>query len=150
VRELGAEGKAMLEEYVQRINAIDGMHLYQETRRWAYTFDYSKDPKIALGQIRIAQKELRLMNKQIGAAMRQIREAYRDAIASASYTPGIGGALLGSKYRSSMRSAGAAQKRTLRARRDDALAPYQETKALITEIIDRLSILKDQIAIQSS
>ncbi len=81
--------------------------------------------------------------------MRQIREAYPrphrlSVLRSLCWRSASGvrvsfqHAICGSS--ASAHTAGSARRR---------ISTYQETKALITEIIDRLSILKDQIAIQA-
>ncbi len=139
----------MFNEYMSRINDIPGLTLSRKGRNLEFGFEHDDDPKIATKQISLAQKQLRLMKKELVTEIKQVRARYRDQIEGATYQPGLGGTLLGSKYRSSMKSAGAARKRALAAERDKELSPYEQMKDAVTEIIDRLSILRDKITLSS-
>jgi hypothetical protein len=106
----------------------------------------SDDPKQAINQIRAAEKQLRVMKSQVTAAVKDVNATYRTAIAESTYRPGIGGVLLGSRYRSASRSAGARKKDDLRARRDKVLAPYEEVRNLVDCILSELGIHKAKLA----
>ena len=88
------------------------------------------------------QSRVQSLKKQAVAIRRQIRQSYAAKIDAETYEPGIGGALFGSKYRSTMRSAAASNKRRMRAERDRATLEFDEVISGLDQLISQLNAVK--------
>ncbi|MBM3188401.1 MAG: hypothetical protein FJZ90_06730 [Chloroflexi bacterium] len=133
----------------QEIDAIEGVTCKATRKGWDFHMDLEEDPKVAIKQIRLVQTQLRAVKKQVIAAEQQVRQAYSQAISESTYRPGLGGALLGAKYRGAARRAGAHQKDSLRANRDKALAPWEEAKQRIDKLLLQLDMAKTKAQVDA-
>ena len=136
-------------EYIERMNRIHGLQVRLRGDDIAVKVEYeNEDPRLAIKEIRGIQAELRAVKKDADLTLKGIRAQYGEAIAKQTYTPGIGGAILGSKYRGAATRAAAANKRKLAASRNEAIAPYEGVKSAISQVLDQLDRLKLDLEIQ--
>ena len=141
----------VLSRYADRIQAIPGITLKESGDQWQIeATTQTDDPEVQIKEIRAIQKQLRQIRQDLNQETKQIRSQYRSAIDAATYTPGVGGTLLGSKYRGSARRAEAAQKRSLRDRRDRAVAPYSSVKRILDQALALLDTAKEECEAQKS
>jgi hypothetical protein len=139
----------VVKEYIDRMNRIRGLQVRRQGGDIAVKVDCeSEDPRLAIKEIRGIQAELRAVRKDADLTLKGIRAQYGEAIAKQTYTPGIGGAILGSKYRGAATRVGAANKRKLAASRNDAIAPYEGVKSAISQVLDQLDRLKLDLEIR--
>ncbi len=141
----------VLEAYAGKIRAINGLTLREKGKIWDIKMSTESDnPKTATKEIRMMQKQLRVTKRELNLETKVIRQQYRAAIADATYQPGFGGALFGSKYRSAARRTGADKKRRLRDQRDSALAPYEAIKSAIDRLLLQLDVTKAQLQVAAA
>ena len=138
-----------LKEYARRIDAIDGITVKVGRKLWNVNWSTNDDPKIAIKEIRLMQKQLRILKKELNLAIKEISTAYRSAISDTTYKPGLGGAILGPKWRRVSRQVGAATKRQLRDERDRKLAPYRQTKDIIDQALSEMDMAKLRLEIET-
>lgn len=134
-----------LQDIARQLNDIPCITLTTEGDRWHFQAEFSDEPKIALKQIRLAQKHLRQVKKRVNGCMKLIRQQYRQKIADTTYHPGVGAAFLGAGYRRTRRSMASLQKSRLRAERDASLQPYEQVKDFIDLAILNLDTDKAEL-----
>ncbi len=136
----------VLREYESKIDAIQGLSLGRTKGSWSVSITTeSDDPKLAVREMRRMQSELRALKKKANLRMKMLRNEYRQVIADQGYKLGVGGALLGSRYRGAMRREASEKKRKLRAQRDEALAPYEQVKTGIDQLVLELDRMKIEL-----
>jgi len=140
----------VLKEYTERIGAIPGIWLDRTRLTWVFDSTLDTDPKRAIMQIRVMQKQLRAIRTEVCAATKQAAAHSRAmaAIADSTFRPGMLGIVLGSKYRTLSRSLRAGQKDVARADRQKELAPYEQVKALIDRIDNDLYLRKARLQLE--
>ncbi|MFN2289860.1 MAG: hypothetical protein ACK2UC_01595 [Anaerolineae bacterium] len=117
--------------------------LTNEIGSTSYDIGTVQEAKAALADVRIRQKELRQVKRDINFDLKQIRTEYK----AKAETAGSGGSLLFSVLgsRGSARSHRASARRGVRAERDRMLKPYEQAKSVIDELILALDKAKLQI-----
>jgi hypothetical protein len=117
--------------------------LTNEIGSTSYDIGTVQEAKAALADVRIRQKELRQVKRDINFDLKQIRTEYK----AKAETAGSGASLLFSVLgsRGSARSHRASARRGVRAERDRMLKPYEQAKSVIDELILALDKAKLQI-----
>ena len=118
------------EEYRQQVSDLGVDRMKIEASSLA-------EGKAAIANVRRLQKELRHIKRNINLEMKTIRAGYKPMIAEAG-TSGWTGLLGGGKLRASA-------KRRARAMRDSKLAPYDQVKLMIDDLIVQLDGAKLQL-----
>jgi hypothetical protein len=108
---------------------------------WEY--DTVSKARLALGEVRQMQEQLRFVKKSINADIREMRQSYAPRIDSAGAGWKLTGAFLGAKRSAS--SLAASKKRAIRQQRDAELHPYENLKLFIDGIILELDRLKLEV-----
>jgi F0F1-type ATP synthase membrane subunit b/b' len=125
---------ASAEEYRQQVSDLGLDHMEIGASSLA-------EGKAALADVRRLQKELRQIKRNVNLEMKTVRTQYKARIAAAG-TSGWTGLLAmgrgGSRYRAS-------EKRRVRAERDSKLAPYDEVKLTIDDLLVQMDGAKLQL-----
>jgi hypothetical protein len=135
----------LLQDIASQLNDIPCITLTTEGDKWQFHAEFSDEPRIALKQIRLAQKHPRQVKRRVNGCMKLIRQQYRQKIADTTYHPGVGAALLGGGYRRTRRSMASYEKNRLRAERDALLQPYEQVKDFIDLAILELDTQKAEL-----
>lgn len=121
-------------EYVEEVKALEMRVSYESV----------PEAKSAKNKIVSAEEKLRLIKRRISQDMKAIRAEYRESIGSAGQ--GAGNLLVqftaGKRAASKMR---AAEKRQLRAERDNRLEPYESVKLAIDDVLIQTRDAKRQL-----
>jgi len=131
---------------MERINALGGLSVKKKGSKVEIQASFNDDPKVAVTQIRALEVQLRAMKGQAVAEEKVVRAQYQSAAEGTTYKPGVGGALLGAKYRSSMRKQAASARKRLTMQKNAATIPYEEVKVLIDQILASLAVKKAELA----
>jgi len=123
------------EKYLAKIEAILGINLEVDG---SYLWDYETvyEAEGALADMTDSLERLEELRRELNADMKAIRDDYRDKMANAAAGSSTAMSLLGRKQKAGQMKADA--KRQLRAKRNDALAPYDEVKGTLDRIIPDL------------
>jgi hypothetical protein len=73
------------------------------------SFRCSDDPKLALKEITLVQKQLCAIKSQLAATMKEITPEYQENVQDSTYRPLLGGMLPRKMWRQTMRTRGAAE-----------------------------------------
>jgi rRNA maturation endonuclease Nob1 len=101
------------------------------------------EAKQALAKVRAAQKELRQIKRNINMDMKIIRADYSERMATAGAGTSTLMGLFGQRRAAGQLRADA--KRRLRAERDATLAPYDEVKLMIDDLLVQMDSAKLQL-----
>jgi hypothetical protein len=120
------------ERYIEQIEKILGINLEEDD---SYLWDYETVPEAeeALADMADSLERLEELRRELNADMKAIRDDYRDKMANAAAGSSTAMSLLGRKQKAGQMKADA--KRQLRAKRNEALAPYNEVKSILDRII---------------
>lgn len=102
-----------------------------------------KEAKVKLSEIRNTQKRLRLIKSQINSEIKIIRHKYDNEVGEVN--PGIGATIFLGK--GAAKKIAASKKRDIRAQKQNEIRPYEIVKQLISEILVKYDIVKNEIII---
>ena len=108
----------------------------------SFSFETIPEAKNFLAKIRLMQKRLRLLKKEVNAEMKSIRSNYSAKVSNVQ--AGFGSSLLFGK--GTAKSLAASKKREIKAQRNRTLLPYEGVK----RIIDRTLVETDSAKLQVS
>ncbi|MHB1356129.1 MAG: hypothetical protein ACYCZF_09165 [Anaerolineae bacterium] len=140
----------VIKYFEQKIAGIPGVILKTERGGWRMSIrSEATDPKIIMKELRSIQIQLRAIKREVDINLKHVRSSFTETIANSTYKPGLGGILLGSRYRGAATKAAAQHKRDLTTKKKDAVRPYEQVKAAITNFIDQIEREKIQLEVKS-
>ena len=140
---------ASASEFQDRIAQILESHFTSGRLSFSINWDTPEEAKIQLNRIRLKQKELRLVKKDINATMKAIRSEYtaRKAQVGTGLGSGIMAGLLGKK---AVGRSNAIEKENLRRKQAAELSPYSALARAIDDALIQLDKVKIQIEMSIS
>jgi hypothetical protein len=123
------------ESYLDQVETILGIKLEEgETFQWDY--ETTAEAERALADMRDTQEKLEQLRRELNADMKAIRDDYRDKMANAAAGSSAAMSILGRKQKAGQMKADA--KRQLRGKRNEELAPYNDVKGRLDQLITSL------------
>ncbi|MEJ5240073.1 MAG: hypothetical protein WHS87_02635 [Anaerolineales bacterium] len=131
-------------EYLSRIEEILGKHFVSRKMHLQFTWNTPEEAKQHLAQIRLMQKQLRLVKKELNATIKMIRSnfAARKAQVGTGFGSGLMAGLAGKRTVGKMN---VVARENLRREQMKALSPYESVSRTIDEILVQLDRIKIQI-----
>lgn len=135
---------ATIPEYYQRVNQILGTDIQDGRLNLSFKWETPGEAKILLSKIRIMQKELRLVKKDLAFDIQSIRSGYITSKAKVGQGAGsaISSLLLGRKV---VGRGNAWERESLRRQQISHLSPYESVKRLLDTILLELDKVKIKI-----
>lgn len=133
---------ATVKEYQNRIAAALGAQKWGAKMAVSWNYDDAAGARLVLKDLRLKQKELRQIKKEINYDTKAIRQSYQEKIAAVGSGAGLSGFLIGKQRAASMK---ADQKRKLSKQRDQAIAPYNDLKLTIDRALHQMDGAKLEI-----
>ncbi len=131
-------------DYQNRVAQILGGHFSFGKLSLSFTWDTPAEAKTQLNKIRLMQKELRLVKKDINTTMKAIRSAFvaKKAEVGKGLSAGLMTGLFGKKTAG---KANATEKENLRRRQVAEISPYEAVARTIDSALIQLDKAKLQI-----